>query len=139
MNNKIIGIFISVIVIFGIILVVKKNDTSSVVPVTSISPVPSISVSPSTPVTSVPSASPVSTVKTYSLSDIAMHPDINSCWSAVNGKVYDLTSFIPKHPGGPKRILAICGKDGSSSFANQHEGEPKPAQLLASFYIGELK
>jgi len=29
-----------------------------------------------------------------------------------------VTAYAPKHPGGPEKIYAICGKDGSSLFKN---------------------
>ncbi len=77
--------------------------------------------------------------KLYSLADIATHKDSSSCWSAINGKVYDLTNWIGQHPGGEERILGICGIDGSSQFDGQHAGEGKPENYLSSFYIGDLK
>lgn len=76
--------------------------------------------------------------KTYSLKDIAGHADNTSCWTAINGKVYDLTSFVSQHPGGPFRILSICGKDGSAAFTAQHGGQARPADELSSLYIGDL-
>lgn len=63
----------------------------------------------------------------------------SKCWTVVNGKVYDLTSFINKHPGGAQRILQLCGKDGTSAFENQHGGQPRPEQELAGLEIGPLK
>jgi cytochrome b involved in lipid metabolism len=89
-----------------------------------------------TPVVS--TSEPATQTSEYTLEDVALHATQTSCWSAVNGKVYDLTSFIGKHPGGERRILNICGKDGSSAFTNQHEGQPKPESMLASYYIGVL-
>ena len=85
------------------------------------------------------SSSTASTVKQYSLSEVAMHPNAASCWSAINGGVYDLTNWIPKHPGGEKAILSICGKDGSSAFNGQHDGAAKQAAILVTFKIGQLK
>jgi cytochrome b involved in lipid metabolism len=76
---------------------------------------------------------------TYTLADVATHPDRTSCWSAINGNVYDLTTWIDRHPGGADRILSICGKDGSSAFSKKHLGEPKPEAMLATFKIGVLK
>jgi len=76
--------------------------------------------------------------KNYTLAMVATHKNATSCWSTINGKVYDLTSWINKHPGGPQRILSICGKDGSSAFNGQHGGQSRPADELAGFYIGEL-
>lgn len=74
----------------------------------------------------------------YSLTDIAKHKDATSCWTAVRGGVYDLTTFIPNHPGG-KKILAVCGIDGTSAFTNRHGGQMKPEQELVGLQIGILK
>ncbi len=82
-------------------------------------------------------AAPVA-VDTYTLAQIAEHATAESCWSAVNGMVYDLTKWIPLHPGGEAKIKALCGKDGSTSFTNKHGGQEKPEATLASYKIGEL-
>ena len=74
----------------------------------------------------------------FTLADVATHGNASSCWSAINGKVYNLTSWINQHPGGPERILSICGTDGSSAFNAQHGGQSNPANELANFYIGTL-
>ncbi len=88
-----------------------------------------------------PTPSPTPTTPSpsgYTLAQVAQHADATSCWSAISGKVYNLTSFISEHPGGEKRILKICGKDGSSAFEGQHGGDRKPEQMLAGMYIGTL-
>lgn len=74
----------------------------------------------------------------YTLAEVAVHADASSCWTAVGGKVYDLTSFIAKHPGGAENILRICGIDGTAAFEKQHGGDSKPENTLDGFYIGEL-
>ena len=79
-----------------------------------------------------------STSKTFSMNDVAMHANRKSCWTTIDGKVYDLTSFISRHPGGPFRILRLCGKDGSVAFNAQHGGRARPANELSSLYIGDL-
>ncbi len=76
--------------------------------------------------------------KGFSMSDVESHKDESSCWAVVNNKVYDLTMWISKHPGGPDKILGICGTDGTPQFEGQHMGQEKPETLLQSFYIGEL-
>ena len=43
-------------------------------------------------------------------------------WVALNGKVYDLTEFMDRHPGGPTTILAWAGKDASKLFNDIHKG-----------------
>lgn len=79
-----------------------------------------------------------SAATSYTLADVATHGNASSCWSAINGKVYNLTSWINQHPGGPQRILSICGTDGSSAFNAQHGGQSNPANELTNFYIGTL-
>ncbi len=68
-----------------------------------------------------------------------MHPNKTDCWMAIEGKVYDVTSFIEKHPGG-ERILQGCGKDATSLF----QAIPKHASgivkmLMNKYEIGELR
>lgn len=79
---------------------------------------------------------PISTGIT--LTQVAEHNSRASCFSAVNGNVYDLTSWIPNHPGGESKILALCGTDASVSFNRQHGGDSKPIKILAGFKLGVL-
>lgn len=72
------------------------------------------------------------------LVQISQHNSRASCWSVINGGVYDLTSWIPNHPGGEKTILSICGSDGSSGYNSQHGGKSKITAILAGFKIGTL-
>ncbi|KAK5998231.1 L-lactate dehydrogenase (cytochrome) [Cladobotryum mycophilum] len=44
-------------------------------------------------------------VRTLSGNEVAKHCDANSCWVIVHGKAYDLTEFLPEHPGGEEIIL----------------------------------
>jgi cytochrome b involved in lipid metabolism len=75
---------------------------------------------------------------TFTMTDVAKHNSAESCYSAINGGVYDLTNWIDKHPGGSKAILSLCGKDGSDSFNGKHGGQPRPMSELANFKIGIL-
>lgn len=76
---------------------------------------------------------------TYTMANVAHHNSGSSCWTAINGGVYDVTSWINQHPGGPGAILSLCGTDGSTAFNGQHGGQRRPEQELASFKIGILK
>ena len=77
-------------------------------------------------------------VKTFSMVEVALHADATSCYSVVNGAVYDLTNWITKHPGGQQAIRGLCGKDGTSAFTGKHGGQQKPETTLAGFKIGVL-
>ncbi len=75
----------------------------------------------------------------YTIADVAKHNNQSSCWSVVNGNVYDLTGFISKHRGGEEAILSMCGTDGSNAFNDQHSGSARPAKELQTLFIGTLK
>ncbi|KKQ27723.1 MAG: hypothetical protein US42_C0006G0030 [Candidatus Magasanikbacteria bacterium GW2011_GWC2_37_14] len=77
--------------------------------------------------------------KTFTLAEVAIHNSVSSCYTIVNGNVYDVTSFVPNHPGGETNILKICGKDGTNAFDQKHSDQPKPEQMLAKLKIGVLK
>jgi cytochrome b involved in lipid metabolism len=61
-----------------------------------------------------------------------------SCWTAIDGFVYDLTRWIELHPGGKEAILFLCGTDGTNAFKAQHENRAGPAIRLDSYRIGPL-
>lgn len=79
------------------------------------------------------------TTPTFSLADVSSHKDASSCYSIIQGKVYDLTLWVNAHPGGSKAILSLCGIDGTSKFIGKHKGEQKFMDILKRFYIGDLK
>ena len=92
--------------------------------------------------TATTSTSSASTTKAgataYTMADVATHNSAQSCWAAVSGDVYDLTTWIGKHPGGSSVIKALCGTDATSAFLGAHRGERRPASELATFKIGTL-
>lgn len=90
------------------------------------------STAPSSPTASSPAGG------SYTLTDVAAHASASSCWTAINGKVYDVTAWISQHPGGQRAILGLCGKDGSAAFNGQHGGQGRPAAELRQFLIGTL-
>lgn len=87
---------------------------------------------------SAPAPAPAPAPQGYTLAQVAAHNSSSSCWSAINGKVYDLTSWISKHPGGKQAIVSMCGRDGSAAYNGQHGGERRPANELAGFYLAPL-
>jgi cytochrome b involved in lipid metabolism len=73
------------------------------------------------------------------LAGVAKHNSAASCWTVINGGVYDLTSWIPRHPGGEEAIRQLCGTDGSEKFNGAHGGAALQAQALAGFKIGDVQ
>lgn len=88
-----------------------------------------------------PAPSPSNSVSlsgVYSMADVATHNTKDDCWAVIDGGVYNLTSWITRHPGGPDKIIPLCGTDATSAFRNQHDSQEKPNQQLAEFKVGEL-
>jgi len=44
------------------------------------------------------------------------HSQENNCWTAIDGKIYNIAPFVHMHPGG-KKILRAAGKDGTEIFS----------------------
>lgn len=86
-----------------------------------------------TPTTPTPTSS-----TSFTSAQVATHASEASCWTSINGNVYDVTSWISKHPGGKRAILSLCGHDGTAAFEGQHGGQARPESELASFKIGTL-
>lgn len=86
----------------------------------------------------VSTANESATAKTYTRAQVAMHNNATSCWSIIDGNVYDLTSWIPQHPGGERNILKICGIDGTSAFESQHAENMKAQVKRDEFLLGAL-
>lgn len=84
-------------------------------------------------------SAPTPSVATYSMSEVATHNSAASCYTTIEGSVYDVTSYVSKHPGGQSAIKSICGVDGSAAFGGQHSGAGKPTSTLAQFKIGVLQ
>ena len=57
---------------------------------------------------------------------------------AYKGKVYDITGFIEKHPGGQEQIMLAAGRDMTQLFHSYHE--PHIAALIEKRckYVGDL-
>ncbi len=93
----------------------------------------------STDVTSTTATSTTPATNSYTMATVAQHGSKTSCWTAINGKVYNLTTWIAQHPGGEAAILSLCDTDGTAKFTAQHGGQPQPEKTLASVQIGIVK
>jgi len=71
-------------------------------------------------------------------SEVKSHNSQSDCWSIVNGKVYNLTTYVKSHPGGAGVIANICGKDGTNAFTKQHNTQGKPNSVLTEFLVGSV-
>jgi cytochrome b involved in lipid metabolism len=73
------------------------------------------------------------------MAEVEMNDSEASCWSVIDGQVYDLTEWISRHPGGASRIIQLCGTDGTSLFQGQHGGSSGPESTLEAYLLGSLQ
>jgi NAD(P)H-flavin reductase len=85
-----------------------------------------------------PNPVPIVVNKLYSMEDVSRHSKPEDAWTAISGKVYDITKFISEHPGGDI-IMDGVGKDATDLFENEFSHSDDAKKLLASFQIGFVK
>ena len=87
--------------------------------------------------------------KEYSVEEVKTHSSQTDCWTIIAGDVYDITSYIPRHPGGDE-ILKACGNEGTTLFTSRttEDGQKvgsgtahsvSAENILISFKIGTIK
>lgn len=72
------------------------------------------------------------------MKELAKHDKKDDCWICVDGKAYDVTAYIDRHPGGWLPIVNMAGKDCTDAFANYHPANVYK-NLLPSYYIGDIE
>ena len=104
-------------------------------------PTPSSTPSPTASQSTITSPTPTTSPSKsgYTMDQVKANNGASSCWSVIDGDVYDLTKWISSHPGGAAAIKSLCGLDGTSAFKAQHEGQNNPIKKLITFLLGPLK
>ncbi|KAK1272439.1 Cytochrome b5 isoform B [Acorus gramineus] len=75
--------------------------------------------------------------KIFSMQEISQHNERDDCWVVIDGKVYDVTSYMDEHPGGDDVLVNATGKDATEEF--EDAGHSKDArELMQQYFIGEL-
>ena len=82
------------------------------------------------------------TTTTISAAQVAVHNSSSNCWVIVGTGVYNVTSYIPIHPGGPGQIIPYCGKDATVAFdtkGGRGSHSQNAQNLLSNYYVGNFK
>ena len=80
-------------------------------------------------------------LKKIAVKEVIKHNSEKSCWMVIDKKVYDITSYITKHPTPPQILIKYCGKDGSKGYKTKGLGRPHSKEankMLEKYLIGEL-
>ena len=62
-------------------------------------------------------------------------PRLRHPYWVIHGRVYDLTPFIPKHPGGSRWFARSHGRDISAAIEHYHEDPSKVRPILAKYEV----
>ena len=119
---------------------VAPTVSASPTPVVTATPTASASATPTPTASSTPTPTPVVTPTPtgYTMAQVKANNTAKSCWSVIDGYVYNLTNWISSHPGGAGAIRSLCGIDGTASFKAQHANQSNPASRLNSYLLGPL-
>ncbi|KAF0711806.1 Aste57867_5064 [Aphanomyces stellatus] len=74
--------------------------------------------------------------KAYTWQEVAKHNHAGSAWMIVRNKVYDVTQWVDKHPGGREMVLIHSGREATDSFDSYHPFSGKAESVLAKYEIG---
>jgi L-lactate dehydrogenase (cytochrome) len=70
--------------------------------------------------------------------EVAKHNSRESCWVIIHGRAYNVTEFLPEHPGGPTIILKYAGKDATDEYEPIHPPDTLDKYLDKSKHLGEV-
>lgn len=80
-----------------------------------------------------------SKVKTFTLEEVAKHDKKEDCYTWIDWKVYDVTSFFGKHPWWDDNLLKLCWIDWTEMFNSVHAKNQKAIMVRDSLYVWDLK
>jgi len=71
----------------------------------------------------------------FTLVEVQQHNSSEDCWTVIDGKVYDVTTYLNRHPGGIRLAIQCAGRESSALFQSSHLSK-KPLAVLQKFHIG---
>ncbi len=75
-------------------------------------------------------------LKVYTLGEVAQHRTAADCWMIIEGRVYDVTSYVPKHPK-KYPLQDVCGQDVSEGWKTKGEKQ-KPHSRKAHAFLEKM-
>jgi len=68
--------------------------------------------------------------------EVAKHNTATDCWLIIDKSVYDISEFVPHHPGGGPVLMGYAGYKATDVFYSHHP--PAAVKKLETFKIGEI-
>lgn len=69
--------------------------------------------------------------------ELATHTSQFDCWTAYNGKVYNISQYMHYHPGGMPMLMKGAGKDCTKLF-NKYHAWVNLESMMGKCYVGLL-
>lgn len=76
-------------------------------------------------------------LRQLTVEEVSQRNTKDEVWIIVNSRVYDVTSFVSKHPGGDLVIMHMAGKDCTDAFENYHQARITK-NMLSQYLIGDV-
>ena len=82
-----------------------------------------------------------SSLPIFSVEDVQQHNKEGDAWITHRGKVYDVSDFLERHPGGKDILLSYAGQDVTTLMTQEdiHEHTSFAYGWLGKYQIGRLK
>lgn len=81
---------------------------------------------------------PLANTILFSFDELKKHSSNDDCYTIIDWKVYDITSFFWEHPWWDKNLEKLCWIDWSEFFNSQHWKSEKAKATKETFYIWDF-
>lgn len=78
----------------------------------------------------------------YSLSEVMKHATLQDCWMIIEGAVYDVSDYVPRHPAPPGVLAPWCGREateGMRTKGDDSDHSVRAWRMLERYRIGRLE
>ncbi|XP_060076181.1 acyl-CoA 6-desaturase-like [Ylistrum balloti] len=77
--------------------------------------------------------------KYVSMDDVREHNQKGDSWLMIEGKVYDISRWGSKHPGGAKILNHYAGEDATDAWKSFHNDKDFVKKFMKALYVGDVK
>lgn len=77
----------------------------------------------------------------YTLEQVARHATADDCWMAIEGGVYRLTDYLPRHPTASDVITEWCGREATRAMRTKgksRDHSERAWRMLERYRIGTI-